>query len=660
MIALQTVPITVEVTETTALLDSRQSAIAQFLQERLASRSWRADGLEGPRVLIQISALGVSRIVDDLPTDWFGMAIYPIRMHFSTLILGPLCHAIGRGGPCPCCLERRWLSNRHPEEQDALRSFQSAWSIGSHAPVLPEVCEIIWSIVEADLYRSEESGANPTLANFYALDLNTLRTARYQLVADSRCPACHRREKQVSRAQAIELQACPKSDLSQYRQVDALTYDLPLKAYINPLCGMLGGTVEPDPYHTITAPAGGTFYLQGKYGSHKVWWGGHTTSFERSKRIGLLEALERYSGHWPQPHKIAVVDSYENLQQQALDPRQCGLYTPSAYEENAKLEPFSPQRQMAWVWGYSFKQGRSILVPEQLAYYAAQNTPPPLFVYECSNGCAIGSSLAEAIFYGLLELVERDNFLIHWYAKLAPRQIDPWSSHNRKTLQLLDRVERQGFDTYFFDTRLDIPFPTVTAMAVRRDKGPGTLQLAAGAGLDPEEAIRGALCELAAYIASMPDRVIRELDTLKAMASDYTKVTHLEHHALLYGLPEMLAEASFFFRHPSRLSIDEAYRQWNEERPRNDDLRLDLQYCIDEITKRDMDVIVVEQTLPELAGSGLKVACVIVPGLVPIDFGWGRYRVVGLPRMRTVPRTAGYQATDFDLALLNTAPHPFP
>ncbi len=72
---------------------------------------------------------------------------------------------------------------------------------------------------------------------------------------------------------------------------------------------------------------------------------------------------------------------------------------------------------MDWVWGYSFLKERPILIPELLAYYSLGYEEG--FVYETSNGCALGGSLEEAIFYGIMEIVERDSFLMTWYAELA-------------------------------------------------------------------------------------------------------------------------------------------------------------------------------------------------------------------------------------------------
>ena len=46
------------------------------------------------------------------------------------------------------------------------------------------------------------------------------------------------------------------------------------------------------------------------------------------------------------------------------------------------------------------------------------------------------------------------------------------------------------------------------------------------------------------------------------------------------------------------------------------------------LADRGFDVIVVDQTRPEQRALGLATASVLVPGLLPIDFGWARQRAL--------------------------------
>lgn len=615
-------------------------------------------------VLINPGIFGLGTSSQDrgqLPGTWRSSLVYPIRLYHSTVILGPLCQP-GSGGPCPSCLELRWLAMRSNEEQQALNMLHRLLVYGHNPRLTPFALEEIWVIVESELCQTPlPLSTEERKDQFYTLQLETLQVSRYQLIAHSACPLCATPSEDSSVAAVIELTPRMKREVSEYRIVKPKEYELPLSGYINPVCGMLGGVAFSDFKHSVTSPVTGGFTIKDRFGVRDVLWGGHSNTFSISLRLGLLEGLERYAGHFPRSKMTSIFDSYENLQADALNPLDCGLYQPEFYRENhPNYIAFSPALKMHWVWGYSFRQARPILVPEQLAYYMHYRENAPRLVQDCSNGCAGGNSLEEAILYALLELIERDAFMLTWYAKLAPPRIDAWSCRNRSLLNILDRTVRLGYDIHLFDTRFDVKVPSVTCVAVRSDNGPGKIVLAAGAGFEPEDAIRAALCEVAAYIPSFEDRLNRNMDRAQAMARDYTQVKELDDHPLIYGLPEMAGGVEFIFHNPRFTSVDECYSTWLEERPRNLDLTDDLRYVIDHVLKLGMDVIAVDQSTPEQDRVGLKAASVIVPGFLPIDFGWKQIRAFDLPRLRTVPRTAGFRDTDFEPAMLNLTPHPFP
>ncbi|HLX41062.1 MAG TPA: TOMM precursor leader peptide-binding protein [Ktedonobacteraceae bacterium] len=660
--------ITVEATLTSSSLDESILRMKAYLVSRLASRKAHSHAesaipaIHVSPMLIDIGALGLFIGPEAAPESWCHAIVYPIRIYHATVTLGPVYSSSAGYGPCPRCLERRFSAIRSKEEQEALDGLQQALIFGHNPWLTPYALESIWEVLAAVLDQYPVvAAATKGEAWLHSLNLKSLKLSKHLLIADSFCPFCSQPQSDTAEAATIHLMPRIKQEITDYRLVKPTEYGLPLAGYINPICGLLGPVAEAENLHTVTAPVSGKFFHKNLHSFERIWWGGHSTSFATSKYIGVLEGLERYTGHWARKKKVSVFDSYENLQPDALDPRQCGLYRPEYYQQvHPVYIPFTPEGNFSWVWGYSFGNARPILVPEQLAYYCDFREGYPLFVSECSNGCAIGSCMEEAILFGLLELIERDGFLISWYAKLAPPRIDPWSCHNPTILGLLDRIDRLGYDIHFLDTRLDTKMPTITAMALKREDSPGKLVLAAGAGLDPEDAIRGALCEVAAYIPSLAIRVNDELEAVRGMVQDFTKVTSLEHHPLIYGLPEMASQADFLLQNPKLSSVADAYAEWYTERPHTSNLLDDVQFCINEILKLGMDVIVIDQTCPEQERTGLKVARVIVPGLMPIDFGWGRQRVYELTRLRTVPRTSGFMTTDFDVAHLNTTPHPFP
>jgi ribosomal protein S12 methylthiotransferase accessory factor len=225
---------------------------------------------------------------------------------------------------------------------------------------------------------------------------------------------------------------------------------------------------------------------------------------------------------------------------------------------------------------------------------------------------------------------------------------------------MIDRAALQGYDVHAFDNRIDLAVPVVTALAVRRDGGPGTLAFAASAGFDPRAAVEGAVSEILTYIPHLPRQVGERPGELAAMARDFDLVRNLPDHAALFGLPEMAVHARRYLDHADPRPFDEVYRGWLEHRPRTGDLLDDVLLCRDEIAAAGHDVIVVDQTTPEQRRLGLHTVCTLAPGLLPIDFGWGRQRALRMDRLRTAQRRAGLRAHDLADHEIHRVPHPFP
>jgi ribosomal protein S12 methylthiotransferase accessory factor len=636
------------------------SVINDYLNARLRSRPGFDLTNAANEVSFNVSALGTQYHTVD--AGWHtagGQPFIAVRLSHSVVMVSQFTPGTK---PCPICLERRWVALRPMAERRAIEDKNQGLSIGNNPWLTPFALEALWDVVEAVLARRVPAdGTGEAGREVYVLGLESLRLVKYQLIPDSLCPSCATLEPDTESAGVVTLSPSRKRAPASYRLRDSKSMNLPEKAFVNPACGVLGTRSYSDYQHLLTTPVSGQFHTRGTRGEHPVWWSGHATNYKESLTVALLEGLERHASILPRKKKLTVFDSYENLAEHALNPVDCGLYEPELYRTNAFFTPYTPDLKVYWVWGYSLTQKRPILVPSQLVYYTDYTRQQKMFVQDCSNGCAIGSSLEEAILSGLMELVERDSFLISWYAQLSLPRIDPWSSKSRETLFILDRIERMGYDVHLLDMRLDLGIPAVMGVTRRRDRNLGAMVFAAGCSLNPEQAVRGALCEIASYVSDFDRRVAAREDEVRLMMQDYTNVKELGHHALLYGLPEMSDKVDFLFQNPVSRGIEETYRDWMEECPRHLDLRDDIQFCLGRLNSVGLDqVIVIDQTSPEQERLGFNTACVIVPGLLPIDFGYGRERVNTLSRLFTVPRTSGFTKAELTRADLNPLPHPFP
>lgn len=595
------------------------------------------------------------------PADAAPADAVPVRIYGRHAIVGPLPAAGARG--CALCLERRWQAARSTALREAVELGAGTAAVGVPPQWTPFAAAALAAVVAgavAAAGRRDRDGGT-VFRDVYQLDLAVLTVRRYPLVPDPECPACGPRERDSADAAVLALDPSPKHRPGAFRTRALADYDLPTEAFANPVCGALGPTVVLDVSSTSTSATIGCFSLRSGDYLRETFWGGHADTFRDSLRIGVLEGLERYAGMRPRARATTVRASLDQLTaagRPALDPRRCGLYAPG-FHRTTGIAPFTPEREISWVWGHSLTDRRPLLVPEVLTYY---HTPglTDRFVQESSNGCASGGSAAEAVYYGLMEVVERDAFLLAWYGQQPLPELDPASAQRPATRQMVARLEMYGYRARFFDAALTFPIPVVTGVAERYDGGPGRMCFGAGAGLDPEAALASALDEIATDAVNLAGRTEREETRLRAMAADFDRVAALHDHPLVYGLPEMARYADFLLK-PRRqpVPLRERYGP-GRTLPVSDDLADDAAACVAAVAEAGFEVIAVDQTLPEQRALGLWTVSVLVPGLLPIDFGWSRQRALGMPRLRTGLREAGLRDHDLTDAELNPAPHPFP
>lgn len=589
------------------------------------------------------------------PTASAARDTVPVRLGPGKIVVGPISSG---SGPCSTCLHLRSTALRSSEEQSAIDAGTPAAVLGHDGRVSDSVVLHLRSLA-ASLLATAGDG------RVFEVDTASLATRSIELISHSDCPVCA--EPPVDAPEAVyQPRSVVKRATNDHRGRDLEDFDLRPEALVNDVCGVIGGQRYTVYQCTATLPVSGYFRVRSRFAYHEMWWSGQNRSRASSTAAGLLEGLERYAGQYPRARRTAVSSSSRALGATAVDPRGFGAYSDRFHTAHAaSYVRFSDDLEMPWVWAYSFARSGAILVPEQLAYYL-DRTPAPKFVQECSSGCATGSSRDEAVLHGLLELIERDSFLLTWGSGTALPEIDADRVTTPDIRFVLDRLERIGYRVRFFDLRVDIPVPAVLAVGERVDGGIGRLCFAAGASFDPVDAMRAALSEVASYVPGLDERTEARLPELRTMVEDWTRVTELTHHALLYGLPEMRPLASFILDSgQAPITIEDLYADWEAVRPRSLDLADDVRFLVDAVAAVGGDVFVVDQTTPEQETVGAATVAVLSDGLIPIDFGWDRQRLHGHRRLhahlegRLADRAAACRSIPVPRAA-NLAPHPFP
>lgn len=390
---------------------------------------------------------------------------------------------------------------------------------------------------------------------------------------------------------------------------------------------------------------------------------GRSTTFPGSTGPALLEGIERVLG----ARRPAAVDtvraSARELGTDAVDLTTLGLHDPALIARAHGFTPWTPELETSWVAASSALRAGPVLVPEQMAYWRVP-AGQQRFVYESSNGCAVGGSLEEAALHGYYEVVERDAFLLTWYSRTRLPRIagageDPQVGH------LLDTLRWHGLTVDLLDMTSDHGVPTALAVITAPDEVAEqdlfpSLSLASATHPDGRQAIRTALEEVATNVLMYQRwkelRPSVSAQRCRPMLEDHDLVEFLEDHTGLHGLVGA-RPLNEFLRHPAGSTDIDTFC----DVPVSTDVAHQLGRHLDRLAELGGDLIVVDQTDPTFAGAvPVHAAKVLVPGSVPMTFGHLHRRLHGLPRLHRASALLKGGVPWSTPGQIVPAPHPFP
>ncbi|MEV0701782.1 TOMM precursor leader peptide-binding protein [Saccharopolyspora sp. NPDC050389] len=600
-------------------------------------------------------------------SDWSrsnGIPLLPAYVTPGAALIGPFLSTLDEG--CLECVEQRRLRARNDgtdyakvleAQPERMASIGGQWLTGF-------AVDLLSALIAREVDRFAADPATPsTRGRLIRLSLDDLRTSTHSWLPDPLCDRCGQLPPDTREGAEIELQHRPKASVDGYR-VRSLAgeQDRLREVYVDSEAGLLRAVYKEgrSVFPSSSAPMGLRATTRTEVGY------GHQLDFSASQLTAIAEGIERYGGIEPGGKRTAVRASYRELGPDALDPTTLGLHTDELYSRPGFPYPrYHHDLTFNWVWGYSFARQRPILVPENYAYYGTvyRNTRDHPFVYEISNGCALGGCLEEAILHGIMEVAERDAFLMTWYAQLPVPRIDPRSAPNPEVPLIIEHIENfSGYSIEVFNITMEQGVPCFWVLAVDRRGMPDMPKVlcASGSNLNPEKALISALMELGPLVSRPPEFHRQNRPRVEEMLADPYAVMSMEDHAALNGAPEVFDRFDFLLNgSPVRQTFAEAFKDYYQK-PKNADLSADLSETLQQYVRTGLDVVVVDQTTPEHRAGDFACVKVIIPGCLPMTFGHMRRRDRGFERLHRIPHELGYRDRPLTDADINPHPHPFP
>ncbi len=580
----------------------------------------------------------INRRMLDGRHEWLLCRIAGERVH-----IGP--HFRPGRSACWACLAQRLAGNRQLHEY-LERKTATTWRRPAAPPALPSTIATAAAMVATEVVSILVAGSSPRLADgLRTFDPYTFTAEVHHVVRRPQCAECGS-PSLPSHDRPVVLQPAPKSftdDGGHRVERPEVTYERLVK-HVSPITGAVSTlkrqTIEDNGVaysyasgHNFALMQDSTYFLRKNLRGRS---GGKGRTDVQAKVGAICEAIERYVGVFrgDEPRRRASYDELLAAGEAVVHPADLLLFSDRQYDERHSWnaanssgyhvvpERFEHNRPIDWTTAWSLRDDAPRAVPTGYCYFGHPDIAEHFFCASDANGNAAGNCLEEAVLQGLLELVERDSVALWWYPRVRRPEVDLDALQEPYVDAVRDHYARLGRSIWMLDLTTDLGIPTFAGVS-RRHSGPTEdILIGFGAHVDPRMAAMRALTELNQFLPAVCE-----------VAPDGTTNYWMDDpDAIEWWTTATVENAPYVTPDPSTPAIDpQRYAGLS-----TDDLAGDVRNCVERIGAAGHDVIVVDQTRPDIE---LSVVKVMAPGLRHF------WRRLGPGRLYDVPTRMGWADT---------------
>ncbi|MEW8144556.1 MAG: TOMM precursor leader peptide-binding protein [Candidatus Thiodiazotropha endolucinida] len=539
-------------------------------------------------------------------------------------------------GACWKCLDSRLRENRRLDPiGDIGETIGQPFSIGTLTSTIKVAIGFVGTELAKWIICPDKSKLTDRL-----LTINNFEPSlRYHTLSKNpACSHCGNESIDTDESETVAIKLTPTLKINEtdggYRTRSRENTWKQLEPHISPITGIISDPEKQfeeieSPIHVYfvkqNSPVGKTRKVRSsRYG---IGAAGKGMTDLQARVSCVAEAVERYSS-WYRGNEPTVSASYQHIGAQGIHPYSLLNISDNQYltrrkwnlvhkEFNFVPEPFDESETIKWTKAWSLTKNQLRYIPTAFCYYQYRSDNETMFCRADSNGCASGNTLEEAILQGLFEVVERDATAIWWYNMLNRPQVDLTSLNDPYVLNIQKYLHSKGRLLYVLDTTTDINIPCFCAVSTTPNGE--KIFFGQGAHLDARVAISRAITEMNQSLVArrafeLPEEN-RVIPQWMEQARDWYQNATLDSHTYLIPLRQ---ETTDIRDYPSVSSID---------------ITEDISKCVGILSKKNLEVIVLNLTLTEI---GFPVVKVIVPGMrhvfasfangrlydVPVERGW--------------------------------------
>lgn len=356
--------------------------------------------------------------------------------------------------------------------------------------------------------------------------------------------------------------------------------------------------------------------------------------------------------------------SYEQVKDSAVD-----IFHLTGFSKEQKNEfdflSFDEKTVFGWLPARSLISRQKKWCPAQLvsSFYFAKNVrtskndtrKEPMLHWAITTGLATGQSLEEAITKGILEVIERDAFMISYLNKLSLPVVDleDLAEQDSDLQKIIRSFERYKLETYLVQLITDFPVHAYLSIVIDRTGLGPAVAVGASADFDLKKCLTDALAESLTVRLSLKYSSSVEIQPLEKL----DRRGRLKFWAQMENLPKI----DFFLQGPKiklEIAKDKHFFKKNDFEKkyfRRAYFKKKLGILKSELKRKKYEACWVELTDQDIKKLGFRCVQVVIPQLQPmhlyeaIPYFSGR-------RLKEIPKKFGYDPLD----QVNQIPHPFP
>lgn len=413
------------------------------------------------------------------------------------------------------------------------------------------------------------------------------------------------------------------------------------------------GLAADDPtVHSIRSIAAKRLPLTGR----PVRYHGHASSvdLERATMKAVGEGIERYCASVHDESRLTL-GTYEDLDGDAVAPDKWCLFTPQDYTEPGfPFVPITRRTPLHWILGHSLGADRPTYVPAAFVYVPYYTDdfdigPEQPIWTTVSTGLACGRTRAAALYRGVLEVIERDAFMIVWRNRLSLPVINLETVPDSLARRLINAIDPLPVRYQAVLLTLDIAVVVILVILSSQNGIAPFTVVGAAADLDPSHALALALEEACLSWSGLRRAVAQSKDYSSEPA--YRNVNSLEMHGLAHAVDPTLPPQTAFLTAGPEISFDCL------PQPNATSTVEALRILVEQLASLNSDVVAVDLTTRDVDDAGFSVVRAMIPGFQPLDVDHARQ--YDGPRLHEVPSKLGFSGGHSLVSDSIRYPHPF-